>query len=351
MRNLRLPTSPARRVLLGAALLVLATIALADLGSVGAAQAGSAAKAAKQAKKSPRAHVAATFLTGIGDETTEMFGDRNWKQLHTKIARYIVPYDAAVHSFSLDKAKLWIKAAESQHIQILVAFYHSEYTPTNMPSVAQYQHDVQKFVKLFPKVRQYQSWDEANRGNIRGLLASPSASAAARYYQALIRVCKGCTAIGLDVLDANDISPTLSYISEFKREIGKLRTVMPKIWGLHNYSDINRLQSFRTRELSRALGGQVWLTETGGIVQFAGSFPNRNRSGLTRAVKVLGYMFNVAASQTQIKRLYIYDWTGGNARTRFDAGLTDNHHVPRPGYVVVCKKLHGAKCNVKTSKH
>jgi hypothetical protein len=334
--------SPARRLVLGATLFVLAAS-----GSVVAAQAGAAAKPAK----SPRAHAAASYLTGIGDETTEMFADPNWKQLHTKIARYIVPYDAVAHSYSLDKAKLWIKAAEAQHIQILVAFYHSEYSPTKMPSVSQYQHDVQKFIKLFPKVKQYQSWNEANRGSIRGALASPSASAAARYYQALIRVCKGCTAIGLDVLDANNISPTLRYISEFKSEVRKLRTVMPKIWGLHNYSDINRLQSFRTRELSRALGGQVWLTETGGIVKFGGAFPNRNGSGLRRAAKVLGYMFNVAASQPRIKRLYIYDWTGGTVRTRFDAGLTDNRHVPRPGYVVVCKKLHGAKCSVKTSKH
>jgi hypothetical protein len=350
MRNLRLSKPPVRRLLLGAALLLFAASALAGLRSVAAAQAGTAAGPAKAAK-SPSAHAAATYLTGIGDETTQMFGDPHWKQLHTKIARYIVPYDAVAHSYSLDKAKLWIKAAESQHIQILVAFYRSQYSPTRLPSVGQYQHFVQKFVKLFPKVRQYQSWNEANRGNIRGVLASPSASAAARYYQALIRVCKGCTAIGLDVLDANNVSPTLTYISEFKREVGKLRTVMPKIWGLHNYSDINRLQSFRTRELSRAMGGQVWLTETGGIVQFGGAFPNRNGSGLRRAANVLGYMFNVAASQTRIKRLYIYNWTGGNTRTRFDAGLTDNHHVARPGYVVVCKRLHGAKCLVRTSRH
>jgi hypothetical protein len=340
-------TLPTRRALLCALLLALC----AALAPLAVAEAGAAPAKRARPGTSPHAHAAASFSTGLGDETTEMFGDPNWKQLHTKIARYIVPYDAAVHSYSLDKAKLWMKAAESQHMQILIAFYHSEYSPTRMPSVAQYKHDVQKFVKLFPHVKQYQAWDEANRGNIRHVLASPSASAAAQYYQALLRVCKGCTVIGLDVLDANNISPTLQYISEFKREIGKLRTVMPKIWGLHNYSDINRLQSFRTRELSRALGGQVWLTETGGIVQFGGAFPNRNGSGLRRAAKVLGYMFNVAASQSRIKRLYIYDWTGGNARTRFDAGLTDSHHVPRPGYVVVCKKLHGAKCNVKTSKH
>jgi hypothetical protein len=344
MRNLPRPIPSVRRAPLCAALVLLcAAIAALAVGSAGAAPARPA--------KTPRAHAASSFLTGIGDEQTEMFGDPNWKQLHTKIVRYIAPYDAAVRSYSLDKAKLWIKDAEAAHQQVLVAFYHSEYTPTKMPSVATYQHDVQKFVKLFPHVKQYQSWDEANRGNIRGVLASPSATAAAKYYQALLRVCKGCTVLGLDVLDAENISPTLQYISEFKREIGKLRTVMPKIWGLHNYSDINRLQSFRTRELVQALGGQTWLTETGGIVKFGSAFPNKNGSGLRRAAKVLGYMFNVAAAHAKITRLYIYDWTGGTASTRFDAGLTDSHHVARPGYVTVCKKLHGAKCNVKVSNH
>jgi hypothetical protein len=307
--------------------------------------------AAASSRKGPTAHASSSYLTGIGDEQKEMFTDPHWAQLHTKIARYIVPYDAAVHSYSLDKARAWIKAGEAQHTQMLISFYHSEYTPTKLPSVAQYQHDVQKFVKLFPRVKQYQSWDEANRGNIRGVLSSPSAASAAKYYQALLRVCKGCTVVGLDILDQANISPTLRYISEFKREIGRLRTIMPKIWGLHNYSDINRLESWRTRELGRALGGQVWLTETGGIVKFGAAFPNRGGSGLRRAAKVLGYMFNVASSQSRIKRLYIYDWTGGNASTRFDAGLTDNHHVARPGYVVVCKRLHGAKCNVKVSNH
>jgi hypothetical protein len=313
--------------------------------------AGAAAKPAAKAARAPVARTASTYFTGLGDESPEMFSNADAKQLRTKIARYIAPYDAVAHSYSLDKAKLWIKDAEAAHEQVLIAFYHSEYSPTHLPSVAQYKHYVQKFIKLFPRIHQYQAWDESNRGNIRGVLASPSASATAQYYQALIRVCKGCTAVGLDVLDANDISPTLQYISEFKREIGKLRTVMPKIWGLHNYSDINRFESWRTRQLSRALGGQIWLTETGGIVQFGGAFPNRNGAGLKRAAKVLSYMFSVAASQRQIKRLYIYNWVGGNARTRFDAGLTDNHHRPRPGYVTVCKHLHGAKCNVKTTNH
>jgi hypothetical protein len=298
-----------------------------------------------------RAHAASTYLTGIGDEHPQMFADPLYQQLHTRIVRYIAPYDAVKHSYSLDKAYVFIRAAEALHEQVLVAFYHSEYTPTVMPTVAVYQHDVEKFVKRFPKVRQYQSWDEANRGNIEHVLASPSAVAAAQYYQALLRVCKGCTVIGLDVLDAQDIEPTLSYISEFKHEIGRLKTIMPKIWGLHNYSDINRLESWRTRDLVSALGGQVWLTETGGLVQFGGSFPNKHGSGLTRAAKVLKYMFAVAASHSQIKRLYIYDWTGGTSSTRFDAGLTSAREQPRAGYIVVCRQLRAAKCGVRIASN
>ena len=79
-----------------------------------------------------------------------MFGNPLWQQLHTKIVRYIAPYDAAVHPYSLDQATSWIHAAEAQHEQVLVAFYHSEYTPTKMPSVAHLPDDVQKFVKDFP---------------------------------------------------------------------------------------------------------------------------------------------------------------------------------------------------------
>ena len=280
-----------------------------------------------------------------------MFTNPLYRQLHTKIVRYIAPYDAVVHPYSLTKATQFIHDAETLHEEVLVAFYHSEYTPTQMPSVASYQRDVQRFVKLFPHVRQYQSWDEANRGNEPRQWSSPSAVQAAKYYQALLRECKGCTVIGLDVLDQAYIQPTLQYIAEFKREIYRLETIMPKIWGLHDYSDVNRLEGWRTRDIVRALGGQVWLTETGGIVKFGGSFPNNHGSGLTRAAKVLKFTFALAGSVPQVKRLYIYDWSGGTASTRFDAGLMNAHEQPRAGYVVVCRALHAAKCGVKIASN
>ncbi|MGH2853676.1 MAG: hypothetical protein ACRDLF_05745 [Solirubrobacteraceae bacterium] len=295
-----------------------------------------------------------SFMTGVGDDQVEMFSNPLWKQLHTRIVRDVVPYDAAARPDELQRAKEWIRVAEAQHQRVLVAFYHSEHTPSRMPSVTTYKRDVGKFIKLFPHVREYQAWDEANRGNVHSGAAqfsSPTAVEDAKYYQALKRDCIPCTVVGLDVLDQDDIYPTIGYIAEFKREIYRLRTVMPTVWGLHDYSDLNRMESWRTRDLAADLGGEVWLTETGGIVKFGGAFPNNHGSGLTRAAKVLHYMFGVAASEPRVKRLYIYDWTGGTPRTRFDAGLMNARYQPRPGYVVVCKHLHAARCNVKMARN
>jgi hypothetical protein len=332
----------------------------AAIGGVSASGALAGSSSARLTNASvPSAHAAASYLTGIGDEQNEMFTNPLWAQLHTKIARYIAPYDAAVRPYSLQLAREWIGAAEAAHQQVLVAFYHSEYTPAKMPSVTVYQRDIQKFIKLFPHVRQYQPWDEANRGTIVEVvkrkkhiaLVSPTPLQSAQYYKAMRSVCKGCTIVGLDVLDAPVVTPTLEYIAQFKHDIAHLKTVMPSIWGLHNYSDTNRFQTTRTRAVLAAVPGQVWLTETGGIVQFGSDFPNKKGSGLTRAAKALSFMFKIAGSSSRIKRLYIYDWTGGYTSTRFDAGLMNAHDEPRPGYVLVCKQLHAANCKVKVAKN
>jgi hypothetical protein len=328
---------------------LLCGLSLASSASLGAGTAISA-----RFTHQTQAHVASSVQVGVGDEQTEMFRDRLWQSLHTRIVRYIVPYDASVRGYSLMQATAWIRAAERQHQQVLVAFYHSAYTPTWMPSVASYQRDTKKFIKLFPYVRQYQPWNEANRGNIRyryETLNSPSAPAAAAYYKALKQVCTGCTVLGLDVLDQPEVGPSIRYITEFKRQIYRLRIPLPTMWGLHNYSDTNRFSSSRTRTILRALPGQVWLTETGGIVKFGGAFSNYRGSGLSRAAKALSYMFALASSTSQIKRLYVYEWTGSGQSAIFDAGLTDYRHSPRPGYVVVCIHMHAGNCKVKVSTH
>ena len=332
--------------LLGGALLAALMLSPSALGKP------SAAKPAAVAHATTRAHASSTaFLTGIGDEQPEMFTDRHWQQLHTHVARYIAPYDVAYSPADLTRATNWIRGAEDQHQQILIAFYHSERTPTRMPSVAIYQRDIRRFMKLFPEIKQYQPWNEANRGSPVGQFASPSAVASAKYYQVVKRACHACTVVGLDILDGQSVTPTLRYIAQFKAEINSLRTLMPTVWGLHNYSDTNRGSSLRTRAVLAAVPGQIWLTETGGIVQLAASFTNHNGAGLKRAATALSYMFKLATTNSRITRLYIFQWTGSTPKARFDAGLTDAAFKPRPGYLVVCRHMHAAHCNITPSKH
>jgi hypothetical protein len=256
------------------------------------------------------------------------------------IARLIVPYDAIKDPGALANARSWIAAAKAQNIEPLVAFYHSEVHSTHIPSVREYKQDVQGFIQDFPGVKDWQPWNEVNRGNVHSgpaVFHSPSAKQSAAFYDTLLSVCSGCTVVGLDVLDSQHLSATLKYISDFKKAVKH----MPQLWGLHNYTDTNRFQNKTTKAVTAAVPGKVWLTETGGIVKFGSSFPNKHHEGEKRAAKALKYMFKLADQNSKIERLYIYQWHGSSSRARFDAGLVNKNGSARPGYSVVRKQLTG----------
>src|ERR1700680_4943266 len=119
---------------------LLATTFLAcGLLLTSSASVGAGSSSSPRSPQQTRARVSTSVQVGVGDEQTEMFRDRLWQPLHTRIVRYILPYDASVRGYSLKQATAWIRAAERQHQQVLVAFYHSLYTPTWMPSIASYQ--------------------------------------------------------------------------------------------------------------------------------------------------------------------------------------------------------------------
>ena len=291
----------------------------------------------------------ASVTVGIGDEQPTMFANPAFGKLHTTIARYVTPYDVVTNHSRNDmpRLKAWLAAAQRQHIQPLIAFYHSDRTPKKMPSVKTYTSDVKRFLQQFPQVKLLQPWNEANRGYVNehgsGSYQSPSAKQSAQYYLALKQACRTCTIVGLDVLDSTDIPATIRYIDAFKRDVGKHN--LPSIWGLHNYSDTNRFRSAGTRAVLADTTGQVWLTETGGIVKLSGDFP----FSLSRQSKATKYMFSLTGLSRRITRLYIFQWTGGvTAKERFDAGLTNYKGKPRPAYCVVYEYLrHTSKCPYK----
>jgi hypothetical protein len=280
------------------------------------------------------------FLTGIGDQQGSMFQSAAYQALHnTPIVRYIAPYDAMKGGIAQDRvnAQDFLTRAHDAGKRILVAFYHSRKSPNKMPSVRNYTAAVKAFRRAFPYVKEFQAWNEANRGNVPGAFKSPTPKQAADYYKALKHVCRGCKITALDLLDQNNIRPSLAYLAKFKR----LVRPTPRLWGLHNYSDTNRFRNKGTKAFLKAVPGQVWLTETGGIVKFGSGFPG-GAAGEARAARALDFMFRLARSNSRIKRLYIFQWTGAGPNVRFDAGLTDaDGQTPRPGYFVVQKHLNG----------
>ena len=176
---------------------------------------------------------------------------------------------------------------------------------------------------------------------------SPTASQSAQYYLALKKICKGCTIVGLEVLDGANPKPTITYIHQFQADVKKLHGTLPTVWGLHNYSDTNRFHAGGTKAVLADTSGQLWLTETGGIAKLSTSFP----FNLSRQSRATAYMFSLSRLSPRIKRLYIFQWTGATKHDYFDAGLTDAHGKPRPAYCVVYKQLRRtASCPYKTVK-
>jgi hypothetical protein len=293
----------------------------------------------------PAASQAASYKTGVGDQNPAMFASPGYKALHSRITRYIAPYNIVTTPSDLATFKTWLAGANADHAQPLIAFYHSRVGGTKMPSVATYTADIKKFMKDFPSIKNYTPWNEENRGNVTisggASFHSPTASQSAAYYLALKKICKGCTIVGLEVLDGANPKPTITYIHQFQADVKKLHGTLPTVWGLHNYSDTNRFRDAGTKDVLAAVKGQVWLTETGGLVNFGGAFPNHNGSGLTRANKAVKYMFKLAASNKRITRLYIYNWFGNPPNARFDAGLVNTDGTPRPAYLTVLKQLTG----------
>jgi hypothetical protein len=158
-------------------------------------------------------------------------------------------------------------------------------------------------------------------------------------------LCRGCNIVALDVLDQ---AGSASYIQRFYRALGtSYARRYARIVGIHNYSDTNR--SSRRGSGTRSIISRVkayshsrpqfWLTETGGVVNFGRSFPCNEK----RAATAVSNMFSLArSSRKDIKRLYVYNWTGANCNG-FDTGLTRADGSLRPAYSTFKSRLKGFK--------
>jgi hypothetical protein len=302
------------------AVLIVVIAALA----CGPAACGGAEKTGSDGGTAPKPK-ADSFSIGIGEQGAAMFADKRFLDLGIAKARLVVPYDTVARRTERELADAWLGAAKAASVEPFITFGHSREHPAKLPSVAQFRAAFRAFAKRYPDVHVYAPWNEINHAS-QPTARSPKR--AAQYYNVVKAECPDCIVLAGDVLDQAGM---IRYVREYRRHLeGE-----PAIWGLHNYADTNRFRARGLGDLLRTVTGDVWLTETGGIVKFGRSFPRDEQ----RAARSVAYALKLATDHRRVKRVYLYNWTGAKPTDRFDSGLIGSDGTARPGYDALRKGL------------
>jgi len=279
-------------------------------------------------------------IVGMGDQRATVFTDPTFQALGLKRARYFIPWNAIRDPAQLALADQYVAAAKAAGVRVLMHISTDRLVRNNtrLPSVAQYRRDVKALVDRYKPqgVREWGTWNEANHDTQP---THRSARRAAQFYVAMRSFCRGCTIVGLDVLDQRSTrTPSIdfrNYIRAWFQAAGRAGRLLTVV-GLHNYSEVNRRLTRNTRDLISSVRrynrrAKFWYTETGGLAEFSTHFP----CSVTRQANRTQYMFDLAKRfRSQVKRLYSYNYYGTDCATRFDAGLVSANGTPRPAYTV-----------------
>src|SRR5262249_55416049 len=125
-----------------------------------------------------------------------------------------------------------------------------------LPTVKKFAREFRRFHERYPWVTEYATWNEPNHCP-QPACERPEMIAA--YWRSLRRNCTTCTILAAEVLDQPNM---VDWVNAFRRAA----RIEPRYWGLHNYIDANRFLTSGTQALLGAVKGQIWFTETGGIV-------------------------------------------------------------------------------------
>jgi hypothetical protein len=296
-------------------LTVLAALLGSALGSLGAAP----------------AQATWHFDLGIGEQQAHMFSDPRFGALGLEHARVVVPYDVACrpgrHLYYVD---VWLAGAQQAGVEPLVAFGISwrKGHRWTLPSYRTFLRCFRAFRARYPQVVEFNAWNEANHSS-QPTFRHPRR--AAGFYNAIRRACPRCRVAAGDLLDWS------LWRSWFKRYRPHLRGRV-RLWSIHNYLDVNVPRPWRrsaTFKLLRRTRGQLWMTETGGVVH-SGRYPGhdeRRAAGATRR------MFAVARRSRRITRVYAYQWQATCDRDAWDSAWFRSNGEARPGYRVIVDAL------------
>ena len=246
------------------------------------------------------APASAKLTVGIGDNNPAMFSQPRFTALHPQAARMIVFWNVAVMNNKkyLNYARAWITDAERAGVEPLVLFAgNGNYIPT----VAQYTAAVQAFLHDFPTVKLYTAWNEPD-WIYRSLSRNPGL--AASFFNALVRVCHGCTVAAGDVY-----RPANQGLALWIRGYKKGLRYRPKAWALHPYDDVRTRTTSQIRAFEQATGNsQIWLTEISGLLRRGHwPYPNQSSIGANRDER---FLFALPKRFHRITAIYHYQWRG-----------------------------------------
>jgi hypothetical protein len=289
------------------------------------------------------APASAKYRVGLGEQKPQMFSTPSWQSLKLKRVRYLVPWDYAKHKHERDAVAYYMTLARQARQDVLVTFTarsgcyrngrYSKKKACRAPSTKAYKKAFLTFDKVNPWVKTYSAWNEINHKS-QPTFKSPKK--AARYYNVLRKYTrkKGFRAMAADMLDTSNMS---RYLAQFKR----YAKGTPKLWGLHNYGDVNRRRTTYTKRMLKSVPGEVWLTETGGIVKLSPSFKRSTRRAASRTKGMFRlvnrYDTKRRGMRSKITRLYVYSFFGDKKSARFDAGLVNPNGTARSAYKVFKK--------------
>lgn len=282
---------------------------------------------------------------GIGDQSQFIFGQANFKALGVKKVRYFIKWDAVDRPGELAQADAYVNAAKAARAQVLMHVSSNDLAirKAKLPSVSTYRRKVRALIDRY-RPQGVRTWGAMNEANHASQPTWSNPRRAAQFFLTLRSICRGCTIVALDVLDQRGVD---RYINRFYAALGSRRS-LAKIVGIHNYSDTNRGRDRGTRLILRTVKrqnrrAQFWLTETGGVAKFGTSFPCNPASPARaerRQARAVNFMFTLTRRfKADIKRLYIYNYTGADCEGRFDAGLVRRDGTPRPAYDAVKRQI------------
>ena len=269
---------------------------------------------------------------GIADQKADMFADPRFGELGIRHVRRSVAWDALRHPTQAAELEIWLEAARQRGAAPLITFARSRTARLRHrpPGPAEFAAQFRRFHARFPAVRIFSAWNEANHCG-EGTCRKPEL--VARYYRAIRLGCPRCAVVAADLVDQPNI---VSWVRAFRRA----SKVEPRYWGLHNYVGVNRLDPARTLALLRAVRGDVWLTETGGLVARRNASPHSIPQGRTHAAAVTRYVFDrLARMSRRITRIYLYHWNSASPEDTWDSALIDSNGVARPAFAVLRRVL------------